>query len=64
MRHLLALLLSVIPAFSQTDPLFGFEPNTGQFPPAVSFVRWTPFNFLYFTRDAVSVLLAHVLPEF
>lgn len=34
-------------------PLFGFEPNIGQFPPAVRFVRRTPLDFLYLTRDAV-----------
>ena len=52
MRLIFPLFLSVIPAFGQSDPLFGFEPNTGQFPPAVTFVRRTSSNLLYFTRDS------------
>jgi uncharacterized protein (TIGR03437 family) len=48
---LVAILLS--PAFGQDATQFGFEPNLGQFPPAVRFVRRASNNFFYFTRDAV-----------
>jgi uncharacterized protein (TIGR03437 family) len=38
-------------AFAQSQPLFGFLPNLGQFPPAVRFVRYSSNNFFYLTRD-------------
>ena len=44
-------------AFSQGPALFGFLPNTGQFPPAVRFVRHSSYgNFFYLTRDALVLL--------
>jgi uncharacterized protein (TIGR03437 family) len=53
LRFLFVFVLCIVPALSQTDSLFVFEPNIGQFPAAVRFVRRSPFNFFYFTRDAV-----------
>ena len=56
MRFLFGFLCLTLSAFGQVvplNPLFGFEPNLGQFPPAVRFVRRTPYNFLYLTRDSV-----------
>lgn len=53
MRFLFVFLFFVVPAFSQSDPLFGFEPNIGQFPPAVRFARRATGNFFYFTRDSL-----------
>lgn len=53
MRFLFVFLLAIVPAFTQSDPLFGFEPNIGQFPPAVRFARRAAGNVYYFTRDSV-----------
>ena len=47
------LLLAICPALAQTGPLFGFEPNTGQFPPAVLFARRSSDRMVYLTRDAI-----------
>jgi uncharacterized protein (TIGR03437 family) len=38
-------------AFAQGSP-FGFVPNSGIFPPAIRFVRYSTFNFFYITRDS------------
>lgn len=51
MRILLAL--SILPAaFGQAPALFSFVPNTGQFPAAVRFVRYSSDNLFYLTRDS------------
>jgi uncharacterized protein (TIGR03437 family) len=42
-------------AFAQTQQLFGFLPNQGQFPSAVRFVRYSSNNFFYLTRDSFVV---------
>src|SRR5580692_810419 len=40
-------------ALAQGPPsLFGFLPNSGQFPPAVRFVRYASNNFVYLTSDS------------
>jgi len=44
-------------AFSQGPPsLFGFLPNSGQFPPAIRFVRYASNNFVYLTSDSFVLL--------
>ncbi len=57
-------------AFSQSEaPLFGFLPNSGQFPPAVLFFRYASNNFNYLTRDSfvlkngVRVQLVNINPN-
>ena len=56
MRLILLYSLFLSPALSQTPPLFGFEPNLGQFPPNVLFMRRSAGNSrtpIYLTRDAM-----------
>ncbi len=49
--------------------MFGFLPNSGQFPPAVRFVRYANDNFSYLTRDSfvlatgVRIQLANIDPN-
>jgi uncharacterized protein (TIGR03437 family) len=44
-------------AFGQIPPsLFGFLPNSGQFPPAIHFVRYAYNNFVYLTSDSFVLL--------
>ena len=58
MRFIILLTLCLPLSYGQAPsrlPLFGgFQPNAGQFPPAVRFVRPSQdnFNFFYLTRDA------------
>ena len=54
MRFLILLTLCLPLSYGQAPsrlPLFGFQPNTGQFPPAVRFVRPSQDHFFYLTRD-------------
>ncbi len=56
MRLILLFSLFLSPALNQTAPLFGFEPNLGQFPPNVLFMRRSAGNSrtpLYLTRDTM-----------
>ncbi|HUS05187.1 MAG TPA: hypothetical protein VMZ52_02755, partial [Bryobacteraceae bacterium] len=53
MRSLLLFLCILVPAFTQSVSPFGFEPNLGQFPPTVRFVRRSSGNPIYVTRDAL-----------
>ena len=53
MRFILSAFLFLPAAFGQNSSLFGFQPNSGQFPPAVRFVRYaTGSNFFYLTQDS------------
>jgi hypothetical protein len=52
MRFLFLFSVFVFSAIGQISP-FGFEPNLGQYPPNVRFVRRGSSNFFYFTRDAM-----------
>ncbi len=51
MRFAVAFLVFSRLAYPQA-PLFGFLPNSGQFPAAVRFVRYSGFNFMYLTPDS------------
>src|SRR5262245_14931144 len=49
-----AFLFLTSPLFAQLGPvLLGFEPNVGQYPPKVLFVRTNQDNRMYLTRDTV-----------
>jgi len=54
---------------ASTPPLFGFMPNSGQFPPAIRFVRHAPNNFFYLTNDSfvlvngIRVQIAGIAPN-
>src|SRR5579862_362770 len=53
MRLILSFCAFCSITFGQGQPpLFGFLPNSGQFPPAVRFVRYSVNNFNYVTRDS------------
>ncbi len=53
MRFLVGFLLLLPAAIGQNQTLFGFLPNSGQFPPSVRFVRYsTTSSFFYLTGDS------------
>ena len=54
MRLFFALTVFSTLALGQasTPTLFGFMPNSGQFPPAIRFVRHASNNFFYLTNDS------------
>lgn len=57
MRWLFSSLLFCGTIFAQSaaqiaPPLYGFLPNTGQFPPAVRFFHYAVDNYFYLTRDS------------
>jgi uncharacterized protein (TIGR03437 family) len=52
-RFFIGFFLFLTSTIAQAQPLFGFLPNSGQFPAAVRFVRYsTTPNFFYLTRDS------------
>jgi uncharacterized protein (TIGR03437 family) len=60
MRFFIGLFFLLTSAAGQNQPLFGFLPNTGQFPPSVRFVRYsTTESFFYLTGNSF-VLSNHV----
>jgi uncharacterized protein (TIGR03437 family) len=53
LRSVFSFLLLLSLASAQDPRLFPFEPNSGQYPSAVHFIRRSADNFVYLTRDAV-----------
>jgi hypothetical protein len=52
-RAAIFFFLASVPAMPQAAGLFGFEPNIGQFPPAVRFARRSSDRTMYIVRDAI-----------
>jgi uncharacterized protein (TIGR03437 family) len=53
MRQFFGLWMVLFPiAFGQGQNLFGFLPNTGQFPAPVTFFHYAYDNYFYLTRDS------------